>query len=172
MKNKINAHSREKNHVMSCCATIRKQSLREDQFSAIKIRVNSFFGAEAKINTCLVILKPYTMKRAPLRELCFEWWNIFRHTVEFAFMQFVTPVSETVGTTITATQIYHLPTTTPHTQALQFTESDTDAELSSCSGPLAGPDLKAPIHLPLLITGYCTSFACFLTSLLCAALLP
>lgn len=57
-------------------------------------------------------------------------------------------------------------------QVLQFIESHTDAELSSCSGPLAGPDLKAPIHLLLLISGYCSSFACFLTSLLHTALLP
>lgn len=36
------------------------QKWREDQFSAIKIRANRFLGAEAKINTCLVILKPHT----------------------------------------------------------------------------------------------------------------
>lgn len=57
-------------------------------------------------------------------------------------------------------------------QVLQFIESHTDAELSSCSGPLAGPNLKAPIHLLLLISGYCSSFACFLTSLLHTELLP
>lgn len=55
---------------------------------------------------------------------------------------------------------------------LQFIESHRGAEWSSCSGPLAGPDLKASIHVLLLISDYCSSSACFLASLLYTALLP
>lgn len=43
---------------------------------------------------------------------------------------------------ITATEIYQFFCS----NVLQFIESHTGAELSSCSGPLARPDLKASIH--------------------------
>lgn len=77
---------------------------------------------------------------------------------------FVSAVRETV----TATQMYQF---TPSASVAVHWEPCRRWIVPPAPDLSPRPDLKAPIHLLLLISSYCSSFACSSTSQLCTALL-